>query len=175
MTLREATLQDAWLIADLSRQTFSETFADDNDPADMRLFLEEQFTRGRLAMEVGAQGNTFLLAEREGGVAGYAKIRRAPLPPGSDGPGGDRAALEIARLYAVQAAIGTGVGAFLMQACLDRAAAAGLPLVWLGVWEHNRRAIAFYERWGFLPCGEQEFLLGRDIQRDLIMWRGSAQ
>lgn len=173
LQLREATTADAWLIADLSRQTFIDTFAADNDPEDMRIFLEAQFTRGRLALEVGAAGNTFFLAEEAGVVAGYVKVRPAPLPATTDHTDAERreGALEIARLYVLQSHIGSGLGARLMQHCLDQAAAQGLGWVWLGVWEHNQRALRFYRRWGFTVCGEQEFILGRDVQRDLIMKR----
>jgi diamine N-acetyltransferase len=45
-------------------------------------------------------------------------------------------------------------------------------VVWLGVWERNARAIAFYEKHGFIVIGEQPFMLGLDEQRDLVMlWR----
>ena len=43
--------------------------------------------------------------------------------------------------------------------------------LWLGVWEHNPRAIAFYRKYGFREVGEHVFQLGRDPQRDLILVR----
>ena len=61
-SIRHATKDDAALIADISQQTFYETFAADNTKQDMDKFLNEQFTKGRLMLEVGAPGNTFLLA-----------------------------------------------------------------------------------------------------------------
>jgi hypothetical protein len=39
------------------------------------------------------------------------------------------------------------------------------------VWERNSRAIAFYEKWKFRVVGEQAFLLGTDVQKDLLMAR----
>jgi ribosomal protein S18 acetylase RimI-like enzyme len=167
LTLREANREDAWLIADLSRQTFYDTFAAANRAEDMEKFLREQFTRGRLMLEVGAPGNTFLIAYLDEAVVGYVKLR-ASRPPAALG---SSSALEIARLYAVKEAIGKGVGAALMQASLQRAEAAGMEKVWLGVWEKNERAIAFYERWGFRPFGETDFLLGDDLQRDWLLQR----
>jgi ribosomal protein S18 acetylase RimI-like enzyme len=47
-------------------------------------------------------------------------------------------------------------------------------VVWLDVWERNTRAISFYERWGFVVVGEQDFVLGDDVQRDLLMARGAG-
>ena len=58
-----------------------------------------------------------------------------------------------------------------MGACLEEAAGGGYETLWLGVWEHNLRAIAFYRRWGFETVGSHTFLLGSDEQTDLIMVR----
>ena len=53
LTIRYATEKDAALIADISRQTFYETFAPVNTKADMDIFMNVQFTKGRLMLEVG--------------------------------------------------------------------------------------------------------------------------
>jgi ribosomal protein S18 acetylase RimI-like enzyme len=63
------------------------------------------------------------------------------------------------------------VAAALMQACLDQARKAEHDVVYLGVWEHNPRAIAFYRKWGFEKVGEHVFLLGDDEQTDWLMLR----
>ena len=47
----------------------------------------------------------------------------------------------------------------------------GSTTAWLGVWEHNPRAIAFYRKWGFTPVGEHCFAVGDDPQRDVILER----
>ncbi|HEV7332016.1 MAG TPA: GNAT family N-acetyltransferase [Flavisolibacter sp.] len=165
ITLRYATLEDAALVADISRQTFYDTFAADNSPANMEKFLTEQFTKGKLMLEVGTAANTFLLAYCNDAVAGYLKLREdkkpAALQPAS--------AMEIARLYVVKDYIGKGVGKLLMQAAIDIAKQKDKEVVWLGVWEHNQRAIAFYTAWGFHKFDEVDFLLGDDLQRDWLM------
>jgi len=167
LTLRTATRQDAVLIADLSQQTFYDAFAADNRPEDMEKFLKEQFTRGRLILEVGRAGLQFLLAYESDEVAGYVKLREGPGPRTL----GSSNALEIARLYAVSNMIGRGVGKALMQASIDEAKAGGKDTVWLGVWEKNQRAIEFYTRWGFEKFDETDFVLGDDVQRDWLMRR----
>jgi ribosomal protein S18 acetylase RimI-like enzyme len=67
--------------------------------------------------------------------------------------------------------IGRGVGAALMQACLEEAGRRGCETVWLDVWERNPRAIAFYRKWGFAEVGNQAFQLGEDLQNDILMAR----
>jgi ribosomal protein S18 acetylase RimI-like enzyme len=165
LTLREATPDDAALIANISQLTFQHTFAAANTPEDMHFFLTQQFTRGKLMLEVGKPDLCFLLAYAGDEVAGYVKLRNAPPPPES----GLASGLEIARLYAMPGMIGKGVGTLLMQAAITAARDAGKDGVWLGVWESNQRAIAFYHRWGFQKFGEVDFLLGTDLQRDWVM------
>lgn len=167
LRIREATIDDAALIADLSRQTFYDTFAAQNTAANMDKFLKEQFTRGRLMVEVGQPSNTFLLAYANADVAGYVKLRESRTPAEL----GMVSSIEIARLYACKNMIGKGVGQLLMQASLDRGRQKGKAVAWLCVWEKNHRAIAFYHRWGFAKCGEVEFILGNDVQCDWMMQR----
>lgn len=171
LTLRPATKDDAALIADVSRQTFYDSFAADNTEADMKKFLDEQFTKGRLMLEVGAPENRFVLAYVDDAVAGYLKLREGKEPAALKG----FAALEIARLYALKEFIGQGVGAALMKEAVRTATEKGKEVLWLGVWEHNRRAVDFYHRWGFEKFGEWDFLLGDDLQRDWLMKKSLAE
>jgi ribosomal protein S18 acetylase RimI-like enzyme len=165
LTIRYAGIADARLIADISRQTFYDTFAADNRPEDMDKFLTQQFTKGRLILEVGMPENIFLLAQENQQVAGYVKLRDGKRPEELK----EYQSLEIARLYALKEMIGKGVGSRLMQASLDIARERKKDLVWLGVWEKNKRAIEFYTKWGFEQFGTCDFLLGDDVQHDWLM------
>ncbi len=131
----------------------------------MHKFLTEQFTKGRLMMEVGNLENTFLLAHNGGEVAGYIKLREAKQPVNLN----NARALEIARIYAMANMIGKGVGNLLMQKSISIAKEKGKEVIWLGVWEKNIRAIDFYKKWGFEKFGVSDFLLGNDVQCDWLM------
>ena len=160
--IRVAGAEDAALIADFGRRTFYESFAQYNTEENMRLFLDEQFPRERQMAEVGAPGRIFLLAYLGDRLAGFASLRESEPPEGLKGENG----IEIVQLYADAAFIGKGVGQALMQACIDTARSQGRDWVWLGVWEHNHRALAFYAKWGFERCGEHLFIVGLDAQTD---------
>ncbi len=67
--------------------------------------------------------------------------------------------------------LGRGVGAALMRACLDEARRNQHQTLWLGVWEHNQRAQAFYRQWDFREVGTHIFQLGSDAQTDLLLER----
>ena len=165
IAMRIATVEDAELIADLSRKTFYDSFAAFNTRDNMDKFLNEQFTKDALMQEVSAENNIFLLAFDENIPVGYARLRENNIPPGL----GSNQAIEIARIYAVQPSIGKGVGSAIMKKCLDIALEKGYRTVWLGVWEHNQRAIGFYNRWGFVKFAEHDFILGNDVQKDWLM------
>jgi ribosomal protein S18 acetylase RimI-like enzyme len=165
LTVRVATKQDAELIADMSRETFYDSFAGQNTKENMDKFMNEQFTREALIQEVGAERNIFLLAYEEGKPVGYARLRENNNPPGL----GTDHAIEIARIYAIRESIGKGVGTALMQKCIDIAKQKNYGTLWLGVWEHNHRAIEFYNRWGFTKFSDHDFILGDDVQKDWLM------
>jgi ribosomal protein S18 acetylase RimI-like enzyme len=162
-----AGIKDAGLIADLSRETFYESFAAHNTKEDMDKFMNEQFAREALMKEVMTPGNIFLLAYVNNQVAGYAKMREGEKRPEFE----NRPSVEIARIYAIQLSIGKGVGSALMKKCIEVAKEMKKEIIWLGVWEQNHRAIHFYKKWGFEKFGEHDFILGNDVQRDWLMMR----
>lgn len=172
IALRRATPDDAGVLAALAERTFRDTFGADNAAHDLEAYVREAFAPDRVRAELDDASNAFLLAVLDGAasLAGYAKLRAVPPHPRVAGP----APVELQRLYVAQQAIGHGVGAALMRASLDVAGEAGHETLWLGVWERNARAIAFYERWGFETVGDHVFRLGTDPQRDLVMARPVA-
>ena len=163
--IRQATPSDATHLADLGALTFRETFAADNTPDDLAVHLASSFAPDVQARELADPAIRYGLAEVDGIPAGYAQLVFGNTSYGVTGA----RPVEIRRLYARRACHGQGVGAALMTWCLEEARMAGADTVWLGVWERNARAIAFYERWGFRVVGEHVFLLGTDRQRDLVM------
>ncbi len=170
ITIRFATSADNDLLADIGAQTFYDTFAVDNAPADMQAYLAASFSPAIQARELADPQSVFLIAEIDGNAAGYAHVRRKHTPPGITGA----RPIELGRFYARKEWQGRGVGAALMRACLEYAARQNADTIWLDVWERNLRAIAFYRKWEFTPVGAQTFQLGSDLQNDLLMQRSVA-
>ena len=167
--IRLAGISDAESLAAFAARTFTDTYEKDNVPADVESYIRKSFDADRLGNELANPDNLFLLAflEESGPPLGYAKLRTGTMDPSIKGPH----PVELERLYVDHAAIGSGVGAALMQAVLDAARRHGHQTLWLGVWEQNARAIAFYKRWEFEVVGDHVFRLGSDDQTDLIMQR----
>lgn len=163
--VRRATVADAELIADLSRTTFYDAFAKDNTKENMDHFMNTVFTKEALMQQVLANDGIFLLAYDGDVAVGYVRMREKNEEQIME----EANAIEIARIYAVQQAMGKGVGPALMQACIDIAVERKKSVIWLGVWEKNPRAIAFYQKWGFEKFGEHVFPIGDDPQTDWLM------
>ncbi len=165
VSVRPADASDAEVLARLGAHTFAETFAADNTAEDMDAYLSSAFSPERTAEELADKTSVFFIAEVGGEAAGYAKLCRGEPPSCVEG----ESAIELARLYVGQQWLGRGVGQALMQRCVDEARRVGARTMWLGVWERNFRAQAFYRKWGFRRVGEQIFMLGSDAQTDWVM------
>jgi GNAT superfamily N-acetyltransferase len=167
ITVRRATLGDANLLSRLGARTFEETFAVDNTAEDMAAYLASNFNLAQQTEELSDHSSIFLIAEADGAAAGYAKLHAGEPAERIEGT----EPIELVRLYVSHTWLGSGVGAALMRACLDEARRAGYKSIWLGVWERNARAQAFYRKWNFRAVGEHVFQLGSDAQPDILMER----
>lgn len=172
LRIRVATVADASRVSDLGAATFRETFQHDNTPEDMARYLSEAFSPERQTAEIADASSTVLIAERDGAqggpeLVGYAHLVSGPHPAVVHGP----APLELKRLYVRRAWHGQGVAQALMEAATTAARARGAQTMWLGVWERNARAVAFYQKYGFTRVGEHTFALGSDLQTDWLLAR----
>lgn len=163
--IRRAQKEDASLIAAISRETFYDSFAEQNTAEDMELFMERQFSTALLMEELFDASNIFFLAMHEEEPAGYIKMK-----PGTPIELADaNNAIEICRFYARKNMIGKGVGKAMMLHAVQCAKSIHSNTIWLGVWEHNKRAIDFYTSFGFRKFSAHDFVLGKDVQRDWLM------
>lgn len=164
--VRVAAPSDAALLASLGARLFEQTFGPDNTPEDMRLYLASAFSERVQREELSDAARIVWIAEDPAArPIGYAILHRGEAGPGVVGA---RPA-EVQRVYADREWHGHGIGAMLMRACVEQARAWNSDVIWLCVWEKNPRAIAFYEKSGFRAVGRQRFVLGLDIQSDLVM------
>jgi ribosomal protein S18 acetylase RimI-like enzyme len=165
ITIRPATDEDAVAIADFSRLTFNESFGPYNTEANMQKFMNERFTRTKLAAEIYDRSNHFFIAVDNGEICGYVKLKESESPQEL----GNIPSIELARIYTTQNRVGKGIGRLLMGKAIEFARSRNKQALWLGVWEHNERAISFYRKWGFERFSQHPFTLGDDIQTDWLM------
>lgn len=163
--IRLAGEEDAELIADISRQTFYETFAAQNSKENMDMHMAQYYAREKIAEELADPLCIFFLAYDGDRLAGYAKLNEHVKEESRslDNP------IEIERIYSIKEMIGKRVGKKLMEKCIGIAKEKNKKVIWLGVWETNNRAIEFYKQWGFEKFGEHNFPVGLDPQTDWLM------
>lgn len=163
-TIRTADVNDVPLLQQIGRQTFSDTFSEFNTPENMNHYLDENFKKEKVEAEIrDPKAESILLYDHDRCI-GFARLRHSENPVGIQGE-----AIEIERIYSLKDYIGAGVGSSLMQECLRRAEQKNCQVIWLGVWEHNLRAVRFYEKYGFEKFGDHVFMLGTDPQTDWLM------
>ncbi|TAE29599.1 MAG: GNAT family N-acetyltransferase [Cytophagales bacterium] len=167
MIIRNATLADLDALVHLSATTMREAFGPPHNPIEwVDAYIAESLTPAILAAELQDPKAQYFVVETDAGQAvGYAKVRRNPPPRRMV----ERRSLEIQRIYLLESHIGGGLGRKLMDHCRAYAAEKGYRAVYLGVWERNERAKAFYVRLGFKPFGWHAFQFGPDRQRDIWM------
>lgn len=167
LSIREAEAVDAEVLAALAESTFRETFGAANSREDMHEHCRASYGAAIQANEISDPARVTLLAECGGQLCGFAQLRWSLRPASVSGtsPG------EIQRFYVAPDWHGQGIASALMARCLAELEEKGADVVWLGVWEKNLRALAFYRKSGFAEVGDQVFPLGSDLQRDVLMAR----
>lgn len=165
--IRQATVEDARLLTDLSYTTFWDAFAHHpkNAPDDLNHYMRQAFNVDQIAAELADPNSVFLIASIDEKPAGYAKLIVGNIESGITAT----RPVELSRLYSHQEFLGKGVGQNLMDASFEFAKSNCHDVMWLGVWEFNPRAQRFYEKNGFREVGKHVFQLGADPQTDLLM------
>lgn len=166
-TIRRATADDAPVVAELALRTFMDAFAAGSDPHDLALHVARSYGVPQQSAEIAHPGIATLIAQVDGRPAAYAQVRR--VTPPSCVPDAD--AVEIARFYVDQGWHGRGIAQRLMSASLAQAREMGARTVWLMVYEHNHRALAFYGKEGFREVGRHGFLFGNTLEMDRVLVR----
>ncbi|QJB32224.1 GNAT family N-acetyltransferase [Chitinophaga oryzae] len=165
ITIRKATADDLATILLIGRQTFFETFAPHNTATNMQRYLEESFSDEKVRGELNNPESFFFVATEGTKPVGYLKLNTGKAQTEAQ----DDTALEIERIYVSSDYHGKKVGQLLYEKALETALALGKSYLWLGVWEHNPRAIRFYEKNGFVAFSQHIFSMGEEEQTDIMM------
>jgi diamine N-acetyltransferase len=173
INIRKAIAADAASLAAFGERTFCDAFAAENHPEDIAAYVSATYSIERQSAEIVDPALLTLIAESDGTLVAYAQLHAGEAAACVSGP----VPIELMRFYVDRPWHGRGVAQTLMAAVVDAARARRARTLWLGVWERNQRAIAFYGKCGFRDVGSHGFLLGTDLQTDRIMVRplgGSA-
>jgi ribosomal protein S18 acetylase RimI-like enzyme len=158
-------LNDLDTLLKISKDTFFETFAKDNSIEDTEKYLKTHLNINKLKQELQNKNSKFYFCYHQSEVVGYLKVnineaQTEPLLPD---------ALEIERIYILNKFHGHGLGYLLMNKSIQIAKDLSIKEIWLGVWEHNIKALKFYNKLGFNQFSQHVFKLGEDEQIDLLL------
>ena len=168
-TIRRATLKDAVVLSALSKKTFYDTFTGTCTEDDMQQFLQAYFDLDIVKKELANENDLYFFIEVDGVPAGYLRLMEDysnfPLMK-------QWKALELKRIYIDKLYHGKGLAQVLMTFAENFAKEKKFEVLWLGVWEHNNRAIRFYEKMGFKDSGHtHDFPIGNTPQKDNWLWK----
>lgn len=165
LNVSPVTSKDVDLLRNISLETFTETFAEANTGENMQQYIQQNFGIDQLSEQVNNPHSSFFLLQSGSATIGYLKVNFAAAQTDLE----DENSLEIERIYVLKAFQGKNGGQILLQTARQLAGQHHLAYLWLSVWEHNYRAIAFYNKHGFIEFDKHVFKLGGDEQTDLLM------
>jgi ribosomal protein S18 acetylase RimI-like enzyme len=170
INLKKGTLEDLQTLQEISYETFNETFKDQNSPENMNAYLERAFNLKQLKKELSHTSSQFYFVYFNNEVAGYLKVSTNDAQ--SEEMGDE--SLEIERIYVKNEFQKLGLGKYLLNKAVEIAMECNKKKIWLGVWEKNENAIAFYKKTGFVQTGTHTFFMGDEEQIDFIMTKTLA-
>ena len=165
LVIRKGDPRDAADLSRLAARLFRLAYEGQMPERDLELYIAEDFGLAQQRRELEDHRIATLLAEIDGEIVGYAQLRQKPVPVEGDFD----IALELWRIYLERACQGAGIGRRLLAAVGKSARNLGAERIWLGVWEQNCAALAFYRRNGFEAIGSQPFEIGTELHTDIVM------
>ncbi|MDR7236479.1 GNAT family N-acetyltransferase [Neobacillus drentensis] len=163
--IKKCILEDSRKLQEISYQTFNETFKDQNSLENMNAYLERAFNLKQLEKELSNISSQFFFVYFNNEVVGYLKVNTNDAQ--SEEMGDE--SFEIERIYIKNKFQKHGLGKYLLNKAMEIALERNKKKIWLGVWEKNENAIAFYKKMGFVQTGAHSFYMGDEEQTDLIM------
>nr|WP_106783083.1 GNAT family N-acetyltransferase [Lysinibacillus timonensis] len=157
--------EDLRTLQKVSIETFNDTFKEQNSPENMKAYLEKAFNLEQLEKELTNPFSQFFFIYYENEVAGYLKVNTNDAQTEDMGD----IALEIERIYIKKDFQKHGLGKSLLNQAIEIGKELNKKTIWLGVWEKNENAIAFYHKMGFVQTGAHSFYMGDEEQIDYIL------
>ncbi|WP_088014335.1 GNAT family N-acetyltransferase [Gottfriedia acidiceleris] len=165
INITKCNSKDSHKLQQIGYETFNETFKDQNTLENMNAYLEKAFNINQIEKELSNKSSQFFFIYYNQFIAGYLKVNTNEAQ--SEEMGDE--SLEIERIYIKKEFQKHGLGKVLYIKVLEIAEELNRKKIWLGVWEKNENAIAFYKKMGFVHTGSHSFFMGDEEQTDFIM------
>lgn len=171
LKLVTCTKEDLAKLKRIGIETYNDTFATQNTPENMKEYLDRAYSDTKLLEELNTTDSFFYFLKVGEETVGYLKLNINQAQ--TENIAGN--SLEVERIYVRKAFFRKGYGRYLIQYAEEQAQALGKSSLWLGVWEYNLNARAFYEEMGFQRVSQHSFVMGDDEQTDFILLKNLTE
>ena len=165
VSIYTASPGDAAELATFAARLFEQTYSAELSGDDIEAHVNDSFGIDQQHSELSDPSVVTILARSGDDLIAYAQVRRRAPPPCVE----HAEPVELQRFYVDRVAHGTGLATMLMNKVRKAAGRLGGHNLWLGVWERNARAIAFYRKAGFIDVGSTFYMVGPDKQVDRVL------
>ena len=169
MNIRYSTKKDAELLAKIGAETFWDTYSTSSklEHAFIKAYITKTFERNLILSEISKDNLVYLIGEIDSESIAYVRLLNGNSRKEISG----ESPFNISRIYLRKKFWGKGLGSLLINRCFQEAEKHKSDVIWLSVWNHNERAITFYEKFGFRKVGKHFFDLAGSPQLDYLMER----
>jgi ribosomal protein S18 acetylase RimI-like enzyme len=154
------------LLFDLSRQSYTDSFANHWNAGGLAWYLNKVYNKEDLTADLFDHEISYFIAFYDGEPAGFMKLklRSNLLDDETEG-------LEVEKIYFKNPYQGKGMGTMLLLSAIEIARQLKKKEVWLGVLDTNVKALKLYERMGFVLFDKTRLELPYLKEELKGMWR----
>lgn len=165
LSFKRCTIENLETLVKVSKDTFVDAFEKDNDPEDFKYYINKDFSKENMKAQLQDPNSIFYFAYLKDDLIGYFKLNSNSAQTEII----DDHGMELERIYITSSYQNKGFGKSLLLHTIDLAKSKNRSFLWLGVWQKNKAAVRFYERYGFKKFGSHPYFIGKDKQTDWLM------
>jgi len=165
LVIRKADEADVNELATFAFNAFKDAYRGKMNEADISAYVKKSFDIKVVAEQLKDDQTLFHIALTDNGMKGYIKLRWDRSRPELSGV----KAIEMERIYVIEAHYRSGLGTILFNHALKVASELGFECMWLAVWQKNERALSFYKKMGMEIFGAQEFIVNTIVNQDFVL------
>ncbi len=168
--IHQAHLSDDARLAAFTRLVFEETYGSSIPARTLAQYFDEHLSPQALARDIAEARTALLIAATSRVIHATARLAWRDRPNCIK----HEAAIELGRFYVEASQRGTGLANALLAACERAAADMHATHIWLCAWQHNPRAMAFYQRNGYSIAGKAIIMVGNIAFQDHVLVKALA-
>lgn len=165
ISIRKATIDDAHILAELGGTTFYDTFRSFHTEEDMQQYIKKAYSVELMNENLSKDSIQYFIVFDDEKPIGYVKLIKNVTHDKLT----TEKNIELEKIYVLKNYFDKKVGKELMTEAINYSRENNFETLFLGVWQENARAIAFYKKFGFETFTLRTFQLGKTLCDDFLM------